>query len=194
MPPVIERIMTGLPVASLLERVGKERFRWAENVWRQNVPESPQWNTEVIYLRYAEREKMNSVRDDPRAFNWPALQQMPEAHPLIETALKRISALEWGRTFLVRLPAGGEVTAHQDEGKYADRFERFHICLQAGPGFEYSVRDSGGAVHTVSMKAGELWWFDHKSTHWALNKDPADRISMILDAVAPKYRRERVLS
>lgn len=191
MTTVLQRLLTGLPTSALLERVKAEPWRWKEHTWRQNVPDSPQAQTQVIYLRYAEREEMGAVRDDPRAFNWPALREFPEALEVIEVSLKYVRALQWGRTFLVRLPEGCEVTPHRDEGKYADRFERFHICLQAGKGFEYCVQDDEGIVHTVNMKAGELWWFDHKKLHWAMNRGPEDRITMILDAVAPTYRRER---
>jgi len=185
-------LKSGLPTEALLAKVKAEPHRWGEHTWRQNVPGSPQRDTEVIYFRYARAEEMHEVRDLPHVANYPAITDFKkELEPLVTEALKIIGAKEWGRTFLVKLRPGGVVTPHIDEGGYADKFERFHICLQSDLHFKFSVQDNGGEVHSVNMQPGELWFFNHKLAHWAENPGRIARISLILDAVAPEFRRER---
>jgi hypothetical protein len=142
-------------------------------------------------LRWAAANTFASIRDSLSCETLPFFAHLAEAHPLLERALAKVGATELGRVFIVKLKPGGRVYPHSDVGTYADHFERFHLCLKAGPGFEYSVQHPTGPVESANMRAGELWWFNHKRTHWAYNGDAEERITIILDCVAPAFKRKR---
>src|SRR6185312_11770638 len=80
------------------------------------------------------------------------------------------------RATLVRLKPGGKVYEHIDEGEYYKKRNRYHLVLQSPNG---SVLNSGG--ENVTMRNGELWWFDNKKMHSALNYGDDWRIHIIFD-------------
>ena len=64
--------------------------------------------------------------------------------------------------------------------------ERFHVPIVTNPGaFLYCEQEP------KHMKDGELWWFNHKSWHHAINAGTEPRIHLIVDALAPRYWRPR---
>jgi len=40
------------------------------------------------------------------------------------------------------------------------------------------------------MREGELWWFDNKALHEAMNLGSEDRIHLIFDVLGPQKKRE----
>lgn len=186
----LKKICSNLPVEPLLQAIEKNPGLWGLNTWRQDEAGGQQ-DTNAIMLRWADGNNFARVRDSISVVNTNVFDVLPESISLLNEALKLIEATEWGRTFIVRLKPGGRVYPHSDVGMYADKFERFHICLQADPEFEYSTQHPTGPVQSCNMMPGDLWWFNHKRTHWAYNGGDRDRISIVLDAVSPKWKRKR---
>lgn len=195
---LIKLILKGLPVAPLVARLEENPQLWKENTWRQDYvvqaerPISPQQDTEAVMFRWAPENTIESVRDSLNVVIHPNLQNIPEVHELILACLDAAEVTEVGRIFVAKLKPGGKVIPHQDYGMYADHFERFHLVLSSEQGNEFYVQDTTGHRESTHMKPGEFYWFNHKETHWAVNESPVPRMHLIMDAVAPKYRRERV--
>lgn len=188
----LKRVAEGLPIAPLLEAIAKEPSLWKENTWRQDEAGGQQ-DTESIMLRWADQNNFDRIRDSTSVVGLSNLGKLKESHEVFKKALTLVGAIEWGRSFIVKLKPGGRVYPHSDVGTYADKFERFHICLTADPEFEYHVQHPTGPIETCNMKPGELWFFNHKRVHWAHNAGKNDRISIVLDAVAPEWKRQRDL-
>lgn len=81
-----------------------------------------------------------------------------------------------GRAKIVNLPGGGRVYPHVDRGEYYRIRDRYHLILSSENG---SYLKSGDEA--VTMRTGELWWFDNKAVHEAHNESGADRIHLIFD-------------
>lgn len=187
----LDKVVTGLPVTLLLEAIALNPQLWKLNTWRQDEAGGQQ-DTEAIMLRWAAENNFTSIRDSLSVQNTPQFNELGEvAWPLLSAAAQAVGATAIGRIFVVKLKPAGRVYPHVDVGLYADTFERFHICLQADPEFTYFVQHPTGPVQACTMQAGELWWFNHKRTHWAHNGSTRDRISIVFDVVAPQFRRER---
>lgn len=186
----ISMIASGFNVAPTLTAIGRQTDLWREKTFRQEYAGSAHSDTETIYLRWAPKDTREDIQGSITSNNLPAMSLLPEAKLLILKALRKIKSKILGRVIIVSLKAHGSVDEHIDEGKYADHFERFHVCLLAD-GAEFYVRSADGAVESAKIKPGELWWFNHKAPHWAKNQTDKPRIHMIIDAVAPQYRRER---
>jgi hypothetical protein len=191
--PNLIRVCSGLPVAALLAAVQGDPELWRQITARQDHPASPHRDTEAIFLRWCAGLDVASVFSDLHAVDYPAFHKLHRhLWPLMDVAYANVGGLEMGRAMIVNLKPGGFITPHADEGAYADRFERFHIPLQAEDGNEFHVQGDDGA-ETAQMRPGELWWFNHKRLHAVGNNSDAPRIHLILDIVAPRYRRERAL-
>lgn len=194
---LIKLLARGLSVGPFCEKLNADSDVWRENTWRQDYvvqfqrPISPQRDTEAVMFRWAPENTIESVRDSLKIEQNPNMIRFPEFLDLYMQCMKACGATEPGRAFVAKLKPGGYIIPHQDYGMYADHFERFHLVLQSDPGNEFFVQDGSGKTELARMSPGEFFWFNHKETHWAVNQSSRPRLHLIMDMVAPKYRRER---
>lgn len=195
---LIHCLLTDIPVSAFIDQIEAEPELWRENTWRQDYvvggarPISPQQDTEALMFLWAPENRIESVRDSLDIVEHPNFKKFTALKTLLGICLARIEAVELGRVFVAKLKPNGQVIPHADYGKYADHFERFHLVLTSEPGNEFFVDTTKGLRENCFMRPGELYWFDHKCPHWAVNGSPNPRMHLIIDAVAPKWRRERV--
>lgn len=194
---LIKLLKTNINVKPLIDRIQKEPKLWEENTWRQDYtiqnerPVSPQQDTQAIMFRWAPENKIESVRDSLNVQIHKNLLDISEVQPLIIECLTTAGAIECGRVFITKLKPGGKVLPHSDYGMYSDHFERFHLVLTSDPGNRFFVENTQGWGESYSMRPGQFFWFNHKETHWCVNESKNPRMHMIIDCVAPNYRRER---
>lgn len=171
----------------LNEAVARQPDLWNEIQERQKFSGSPHGDTETIFLRWCKGLNLHSAFTEIPAFDCLAMGKLLEAHEHINYALSLASGQKLGRVLIVKLRPGGVITPHIDEGDYADHYERFHVVLKSQAGVLFTCGNEA-----VQMKAGEVWWFNHKEVHEVHNLSQSDRIHMMVDMVAPKFRRERM--
>jgi len=184
-------LKTGLSVQGLLSAIERQPHLWGEITERQTVPGSPHKYTEAIFIRWCETRTIAAAFTEIPAIDYPARENLPEVDELIFEAFNTAKANTLGRVLIAKLAPGGNITPHADEGDVADYYERFHIPLCSEPGNVFHAGDPDRSFEGVHMKPGELWWFNHKKQHWLFNGSDKPRIHLIIDAVAPCYRRER---
>jgi len=143
-------------------------------------------------FRWAPENTIESVRDSLNVVEHENWNKFPELQKLVYMCADVVEATELGRAFIAKLRPGGAVIPHSDYGMYSDHFERFHLVLTSEKGNVFSVQDKNKRRESVYMQPGELYWFNHKDDHWAVNNSQEHRMHLIIDMVAPKYRRERV--
>jgi hypothetical protein len=185
------RLASGLSTAPLINAIWGQPHLWRELTARQTTPGSPHKDTETIFLRWSESQTIHAVFNDLEAVDYPALEKLSQAKPLIEYLLRAVEGDELGRVIITKLRPGGVIDPHIDEGAYADHFERFHIPLLSNAGSWFTVFSSPDTAEAVRMNEGELWWFNHKREHTYVNTGDTHRIHLIVDCVSPKWRRER---
>lgn len=178
-------------VYPLLKAVERNHNLYGQITARQETPGSPHGDTKAIFLRWSRELSIRAAFEDIEAVDFPAFFQLPEARDLIAEVVKATGATKLGRVLITSLKPDGVILPHADEGAVADHYERFHVVLKSEPGnFFYSqISDNKGEY--VHMKEGEIWWFNHKRPHWVENNSDCERVHLIVDAVAPAYRRER---
>ena len=186
-----QRIASGLDVAPLLNAIWGQPELWKQIVARQLTPGSPHKDTETIFLRWAEKLTVEDVFTAIPAVDYPALDRLPEAKSLISQIMSKVGSNELGRVIITKLRPGGSIDTHADEGAYADHYERFHLALTADGGAWFTSYLDADRAETVRMWPGELYWFHHKREHTYVNCGDTDRIHLIVDCVAPLFRRER---
>jgi len=188
-----ECLTSDLDVRPLMRSIEAHPALWQQITARQTVPGTPHVDTQTIFLRWAAAQTIEAVFNDLDSVDYPALMALPEARSLFAQAVEHAGATHLARAIIVSLKPGGRITPHADEGAYADHYERFHMILQSDAGnlFHVAEPSTPHIYTTAEMRPGELWWFNHKRTHWVENRSNRERIHLIMDMIAPSYRVER---
>lgn len=175
---------SGLDVQPIVEKILESPELWKEITARQEYTGSAHKDTECIFLRGPYAFTPYYYIYDTGSFDYPVIDKFSDVLiPVLRPLLKDvIQVTELGRVLVVNLKAGGKVTKHVDQGKYADHFARFHLALSGNDQCYLVVGDD-----KVCMKPGEAWWFDHKQEHSAYNAGDSDRWHIIIDAVSPLF-------
>ena len=89
---------------------------------------------------------------------------------------------------LMRLKAGAEIKPHRDRGLSIEYGEaRLHLPVQVTDDVLFTCNNQ-----PISMRAGELWYFDADREHSVCNRGRADRINIVIDCIANDWLRGRI--
>lgn len=181
-------VAQGIDTRPLLASLHEHADLWSADTRRQDFPGSPHHDTQVIHIRQQPTASVAAVFSELEAIDTLAAHLLLEAlFPLMKQILDAIGERgEIGRVMVTRLPPGGKIDKHMDEGLYADHYDRFHLCLQG----DDCVRFMCGP-HLSYIQPGDLWWFNHKQPHQVWNDGKLDRVHLIVDVEAPAYRALR---
>lgn len=183
-----ERIATGIDTAELVARIEAQPQLWHGITARQDYPGSAHHDTQSIILR-GPLPTSRDVFNDVECMDYrPYVEALsPEIETMIGRCLYSIGqTYDLGRVMITNLRRDGFIDAHVDEGKYADKFDRFHLALHARPGNRFNV-----GQHFMQPVTGELYWFNHKITHSLVNLSDDARWHLIIDVAAPAWRMAR---
>ncbi|HET9835625.1 MAG TPA: aspartyl/asparaginyl beta-hydroxylase domain-containing protein [Rhodanobacteraceae bacterium] len=97
--------------------------------------------------------------------------------PYLSQVLARIGAV-WGRTRLMKLAGGAEVTPHADINYYWRDRVRVHVPILTQPGVRFICGDA-----EVNMAPGECWIFDTWRPHRVINVAGRERVHLVADTV-----------
>jgi hypothetical protein len=135
-----------------------------------------QENTQSIFLRAARRSPTGpkSINDVQESAETQWARNFPRALGLLERIRSQLKA-SLGRALYVRLAPGTQVYPHIDAGTYYIKRDRYHLVIES----EGSIMRCGG--EQVTMRNGELWWFDNKIEHESSNPSDTWRTHLIFD-------------
>lgn len=184
-------LKTRVDVYPLMEAIERNLHLFDQITGRQDTPGSPHGDTKAIFLRWSKELTVHAAFNDLEAVDFPAFSELPEARELVAEVVKLVGATKLGRVLITSLKPNGVIHPHADEGAVADHYERFHVVLKSESGNFFHSQVSKFETEHVFMKEGEVWWFNHKRPHWLKNNSECERIHLIVDAVAPQFRRER---
>lgn len=174
--PAFIRISADVDVREMQREIQTQPAMWEVGTMRQQrIP--VQRETSSICLRAARRGETSSVavEDIHASGNTRLARRFPATLHWIDSFARR-SGRELGRALLAKLPPHCRVYSHIDHGEYYRIRDRFHLVLCSAGG---SQMICGGREQL--MREGELWWFDNKQLHEALNPSDQDRIHLIFD-------------
>lgn len=179
---MFKRHDTGLNTQPLLNALDARPELWDQITVRQDYPGSAHHDTQCIFLRGPYEFTPESYMGNIEATDYDAMDALrAEVFNLMLSVLNRtLRATELGYVLIVRLPPGGMIDEHIDEGVYADHYARFHIALTDSPKASLTV---GG--ETQHFAQGDVWEFNHKQPHSGRNMGSEPRIHLIFDAVVP---------
>lgn len=192
MDRALELIESGIDTKPLMDEISEQSWLWNVIKERQTTKGSPHHDTETIFLRWCPGSTLEDIFTQIEAVDCPPLlSYLPSARGLMETVCELVNSRQLGRAMIVRFKPGGRIDPHIDEGQYADYFDRFHLSLDSQEGNRFNVIEDEHNHHWVHMKPGEVWWFNHKMTHFVENHSDEWRTHMIVDCVSPRFRGKR---
>lgn len=176
------RVLTAFDPRLLLAALQMEPSAWDLFTGRQDYAGSAHSDSKAIVLR----GPLN-LEDPVSWFQCQLSRDYSNVPEVIQQAARPLVDLVWansynpiylGRVMITKLPPGGGISAHVDEGLYADAHTRFHLPLQSDPGSEFHCGDE-----KFEMVDGYAYWFNHKARHFVVNNSKRDRIHLIVDVV-----------
>lgn len=177
------KIHDALDPEPFLSEIASHEQEWLRRTGRQATA-LPQRQTQAITLRGAPvalipprwRKRLGITLEDAHWSVWtPESRRFPHISRFLKQFAKERNA-RLGRAMIVRLAPNGQVDEHIDGGAYYEQRDRYHFVLQSLGG---SILNSGG--ESITMREGELWWFDNDQPHSALNPAGDWRIHVIFD-------------
>lgn len=159
-----------LPIRFDAERLAREVAALGPGAWREHPQKLP-GNAALPLI---------AVDGDPSSDAVSGLMQ-PTPSLLqcayLQQVLARLGAV-WGRTRLMRLDAGAEVSPHVDINYYWRERVRVHVPIVTHPDVRFTCGDT-----EVHMACGECWIFDTWRSHSVHNASAHDRIHLVADTV-----------
>lgn len=173
-------IESGVPTGPFLDEISAVSEAWSSSTGRQDKI-AVQREAKAIPLRGLRKSAIGDrKRRDVHESRWTRTSE-PYGHARnFLSTFARSRGAKLGRAKLVMLPAGRRVYPHIDRGEYYRVRDRFHLVLKSTAGSWLRAGDE-----EVTMREGELWWFDNKSVHEAWNHGDEDRLHMIFDMLSP---------
>lgn len=159
-----------LPLRFDAKRLAAEVTELGDEAWREHPQKYPG--------NYA--LPLISVDGDPASDAIAGPMQSTEylgRCPYLQHVLARLGAV-WGRTRLMKLEAGAEVTPHADINYYWRDRVRVHVPILTHSEVRFICGDS-----EVNMATGECWIFDTWRPHRVINPVAQERIHLVADTV-----------
>lgn len=163
-------------VQPLMAALARQPELWNQNDLRTTHEGTVHADASDIWLRYNDLESKTPTIDDIDNINYSAFALLPQARDLIFDLMRLVEGNKLGRVFITKLPSGGRITPHKDEGKSPEHYDRYHIILKNYLDSEFRAEDE-----VVCMSAGDVYWFNNKVEHEVVNDSVDDRISLIVD-------------
>jgi len=172
-------ITSNFDVEYLLDILSRSRYLWNQNTLRTAHAGTAHAQVDDIWLRFNPivDKTENEIRNGLECINYPPYEDLsPFAEDVITRIMGMCGASNIGRCLITKLEPGREIMPHIDSDAHSFHFNRIHVCLQ---GFDGNLFTCGN--ETVTMRSGELWWFNNRITHFCKNIGLEARIHMVMD-------------
>lgn len=174
-----QQIAAGVEVLPLVLDLYRQPELWDANTARTGGAGAFK-DTSDIWVRFrdpAELVSREAYAEEFRCRWYPAWHALPHLRPIVFGLMARVEAVELGGVLITRVPAGGQVSPHDDRGRWHPEF----FCTKAYLPLASNDRCySRCGNERVVMKVGEAWLFDNLETHSTVNEGETDRITLIV--------------
>lgn len=159
-----------LPLAFDADRLAAEMDALGSAAWREHPAKYP-GNYSLPLIAVDGDPNNDEVAGPMQPTEWLA------RCPYLTQVLARIGAV-WGRTRLMKLAGGAEVTPHVDINYYWREHMRVHVPITTRPGVRFICGES-----ELNMQAGECWIFDTWRPHRVVNVPDHERVHLVADTI-----------
>lgn len=175
----------GLPVAPILEELGRHSGLWDQHKARTTAPDTPHKTSSDIWVRYNDAGPFERGERPWAEFNdlhipvwYPAWTALKSLQPIVWDLMRAVEGEMLCGVLITKIPPGGVIEPHADDSWHVQFTEKFYLSLQNDPGAEFVCHDD--PVEALSPTPGEVWLFDNRKIHSVRNKSTRDRITVII--------------
>jgi quercetin dioxygenase-like cupin family protein len=171
------KIAENVDVLPILNAIYSKPDLWDENRLRTTHELSPHRGCHDIWCFFnAVPEDVGSVVDDTKVIAYRAWSELPQIRPVIFDLMRRVEGTELGRVIITKIPPGGRIPPHTDQGAPVEYYTRYQIVLQSLPGAVFQIEDE-----KVNFRSGDVWRIDNSREHQVVNNSADDRVVIITD-------------
>ena len=169
------RLAEGVETMPLVHALRANPGLWNQNTLRRSTPELCE--SDDIWLRFpTEAACLEQGLGAYECVNYPAMSALPMVRQVIFGLMRQVEGERLGPVIITRLAPGGRIYPHDDGAAHTSYYKRYQIALHSLPGVLFRA-----GTETVSMRTGEIWWFDNSIEHEVVNNSPDDRLALIVD-------------
>jgi Aspartyl/Asparaginyl beta-hydroxylase len=182
-----QHIAAGVPIQRLLIALQHQPELFGQHPHRTSAPGSPHRDASDIWVRYNNLANFGPRFNDAHDAVWyPAWRALPDLSPIIYWLMEAVEGERLGGILITKLPPGGRIRTHIDQGWHASYYQKFYIALQNEPGavFSFPKRD-------LIAQAGDCFWFDNSVPHGVHNGSHQDRLALIVCIKTEKFKGVR---
>lgn len=179
-------------VSPLVEQINSHPELWNAHGLRKERNGSPHTQMSDIWVRYNDIARLDP--ENPRAFNnehvpvwYPAWDVLTELRPIVFNLMANVQGEMIGGVLITRIPTGGGIAPHVDDGWHVNTFDKFYLSLKSAPRANF-VCDHDGTTEVLNPRVGDIWRFDNRKRHWVENFSGADRITCIICIKTDKFQ------
>ena len=169
----------GIDTQKLLDVIISKPHLWNQNTLRTNHPLTPHKEVDDILLRFnpTEGKTADEIRNGLECIEYPPYKELdPFARELVELSMDIAETPNIGRCVITKIQPGRRIISHVDRDNHSLYYSRIHLCVFGTDGNLFFCGHEG-----VTMRTGELWWFNNKLPHHCENTGQQDRIHIIMD-------------
>lgn len=175
------KVAEGLEVAPLREALLAKPHLFGQKTLRADAPDSPHTQMQDIWVRYNDDHgylqagDFSRFSDEHDSVWYPVALEIPEVMGVVFSLMRLVNGERLGGVLITRLPPGGRIEKHIDEGWHAGYYHKFFVPLVNAPGALFRFEDGD-----IAPAEGEAWFFDNSVPHWVENGSDQDRIALIV--------------
>lgn len=189
-----ELIRQGVEIDGVLRELDAHPHLWNANSRRKTAPGTPHGQMSDIWVRYNDATPYQAQGDwshfnDEHVPVWyPAWRALPSLQPIVFDLMARVQGEMIGGVLITRIPPGGRIGLHTDDGWHVQYYEKFYLSLRSAPGARFWA-EADGVREALEPKPGEIWLFDNRKQHWVENDSGQDRVTCIICIRTEKFGR-----
>lgn len=168
------RLCEGLDTVPIVHALQTRPDLWNRNDLRRSTAELSECDD--IWLRFPTEEGIKRGLGEFECVNYPAMAELPQVRSIIFALMRQVEGERLGPVMITRLAPGKRIYPHDDGEAHTSYYKRYQIALHSEPGVLFRAGDE-----TVTMKTGDIWWFDNSIEHEVYNGSPDDRLALIVD-------------
>lgn len=175
------KLAEGMVFGPIVHALARQPELWDQETLRTTHPATPHSQVSDILVRFNDLAKWKeagdaaSLLDGHESIWFPAASKLP-VRPLLFDLMRSVEGERLGRVIITRLAPGCTITPHIDSGEHAAYYTRYQCALQSLPGVVFRC-----GAEQVSMRTGDIWYFDNRVEHEVVNNSADDRLALIVD-------------
>jgi hypothetical protein len=183
----INKLNISFDVTELKEYLLKTNL-FGELTMRSDGETSPHKEMTDIWVRYKDPKPHLDSGDwsefmEPHNSVW--LKDIPKVKGICDALMGYLSGEKLGGVLITKLPSGGEIKPHIDEGWHAKEYDKYYLPILNAKGSKFSFD-----CCSVDPEEGDIYAFRNDKTHWVTNESNNDRIAMIICIKQAKLSKE----